>query len=133
MGDFNLQNMAERDPSGADPAIPARDHVEAIALGDRCKAEWNQNAELRSQFASLEQYTAYARAAEQGRVRVFGREETYGPRSRRKRPGSAGPNAEELIRRWKASSDVRAEFRDDFSRFAAYEAARARGATPARE
>lgn len=125
-----------RAPAKAEPAAPARGHVEAIALEDRCKAEWSQSAELRSEFSSFEQYLAYAKAAEQGRARIFGQAEGgSGPR-REPAAGEVSPEearAAAIIERWKKSPELRAEFRGDLCRFAAYEAARARGATPARE
>ncbi len=105
----------------------------AETIEDRRKAEWNKNSGLRSEFVNFWQYSAYMKAAEEGRVRIFGRAETYGPRSRRKTTRPEGPSAATLITRWKSSPGLRAEFRDDFLRFVAFQTAGARGLTPARE
>ncbi len=104
----------------------------AETIEDRCKAEWNKDSGLRNEFCTFAQYLAYAKAAERGRVRIFGRAETYGARSRRKSTRPAGPSATSLIQRWQGSPELRAEFRGDICRFAAYEEAVRRGATPAR-
>lgn len=113
MSEFNLQSS-----------------VEAIALEDRCQTEWNQNPELRGEFCSLEQFTAYARAVERGQARIFGQDDGRSG-SRRERTRPEGPSAEGLIRRWKSEPATRVEFLGDFSRFAAFQTAAARGLTPA--
>lgn len=49
--------------SGIDPNLP---------LEERCKLEWEQKAEVREEFRSPEAYTAYCRAAAEGRARILG-------------------------------------------------------------
>lgn len=48
--------------SSVDPNLP---------LEDRCKAKWEKSPEVRDEFTSLAAFTAYTRAEESGRVKVF--------------------------------------------------------------
>ena len=122
-----------RAPAGSEPDARARDRVEAISIEDRCQGEWSQSAELRSEFSSVEQYTAYMKAAQRGQARIFGQQESRRSGSRREHARPEGPSAETLIQQWKREPATRAEFLGDFSRFAAFQTAAARGLTPARE
>lgn len=57
-------------PAAAAPAAP--DTVDkTLPLEERCAAEWRASPELRAEFDDLDQYTAYARANESGKVRVL--------------------------------------------------------------
>lgn len=47
--------------------------IAGLPLAERCKAQWEASAATRSEFASLEDYTAYAKATESGNVRTLGR------------------------------------------------------------
>lgn len=55
----------------APPAGPAGD-ANALPLEERCKAEYERDASIRSDFPTLEAYTAYSRSVAEGRVRVIG-------------------------------------------------------------
>ena len=46
----------------------------ALPVEDRAKLEFENSAELRSEFTSLGAYTAYRRADEMGRVKIFRKE-----------------------------------------------------------
>lgn len=48
-------------PNDADPSLPAE---------ERCKAEWNASAALRSEFSTLESFVAYTKATEAGLAKV---------------------------------------------------------------
>lgn len=59
-------------------SLAAKDAVDqqriaGLPLAERCKAQWEASAATRSEFASLEDYTAYAKATEAGNVRTLGR------------------------------------------------------------
>lgn len=59
------------------PAAPSDtgEHAAANAgqsVEERCKAKWNADANIRSEFASLESYTAFEKNAEAGHVRISG-------------------------------------------------------------
>jgi len=45
--------------------------VAALPLDERCKAEWDASAQLRSEFASFDHYVALKKAEAGGKVRVF--------------------------------------------------------------
>lgn len=45
-----------------------------VALEDRAKLEWDESSDLRSEFSSLDAYTAFLKATEAGRVKIFSRE-----------------------------------------------------------
>ena len=42
--------------------------LSGLPVEERCKAEWEQDAKLREQYISLEVYTSFTRAKEEGRV-----------------------------------------------------------------
>ena len=54
---------------------PFHDHSELEAT---CAQEWRRNAALRQEFASLDQYLAFKKAAAAGRVKIFGERFTRG-------------------------------------------------------
>lgn len=47
--------------------------IESLPVEDRCKAQWEANADLRAEFSSLSSYTALVKAEEAGKVRVLGK------------------------------------------------------------
>lgn len=51
---------------------PVADVDASLPLEDRCKAQWDKDANLRAEFGTLEGFTAYTRGVEKGRVRVLG-------------------------------------------------------------
>ena len=72
-----LEDMKGEAPKPVAATVPAEVAGEESGetIEDRCKAEWKKNAELRSEFSTVEQYTAYMKAAERGQVRIFGQKE----------------------------------------------------------
>lgn len=56
-------------PAAAAPAVKPADPT--LPIDERCKAEWEASAELRSEFDSLDQYRAFARANERGQVKIL--------------------------------------------------------------
>lgn len=62
-------------PSAADDAAAGAADSEAadaaLPLEARCEKQWNSQPALRDEFASLAAFTAYTRATESGRARVF--------------------------------------------------------------
>jgi len=72
-----LEDMKGEAPKPVAPTVPAEvaDEENVETIQDRCKAEWKKNAELRSEFSTVEQYTAYMKAAERGQARIFGQKE----------------------------------------------------------
>lgn len=58
---------------GADAAAAAAEAADkSKPVEDRCKAKWDADATVRSEFTSLEAYTAFVRAEEGGRIRRIG-------------------------------------------------------------
>jgi signal peptide peptidase SppA len=55
----------------AKPADPMADKSKPIE--ERCKAQWEASATVRAEYASLEEFTALARAEERGNVRILGK------------------------------------------------------------
>lgn len=61
------------------PFAPAPESAPAVAdeaslpLEKRCAAKWEKNAELRTEFSSLEAFTAFERASVSGLAKVFAR------------------------------------------------------------
>jgi len=67
---------------GAAPAVvqsgpanlPAASEVDAnLPVEERCKAKWDKDSAIRSEFTSVEAYTAYVKAEEAGRVKLLGK------------------------------------------------------------
>lgn len=58
-----LAPVAEQQPIEIDQNAPVE---------DRCKAQWDRDPEIRSEFGSLSAYTAYIKAEESGRIRRIG-------------------------------------------------------------
>lgn len=55
-------------PSG-DPAAAADANK---AIDERCKAKWDNDPKLRSEFSSYDNYLAYTKAVEGGKVKILG-------------------------------------------------------------
>lgn len=55
-----------------DSPAAAADADASLPLEERCKAQWDKDANLRAEFGTLEGFTAYTRGVEKGRVRVLG-------------------------------------------------------------
>ncbi|KQT10972.1 S49 family peptidase [Ramlibacter sp. Leaf400] len=62
------------------PTVPAdaaakdaaeQQRLAAMPIDERCKAEWDANAEIRGEFGTLSAYTAFAKASAAGKVRVL--------------------------------------------------------------
>jgi capsid assembly protease len=64
-----LPSAAEQAAAAA--AAAAEDKTQPVE--DRCKASWEKDAAVRGEFSSLAAYTAYTRATEEGRAKVFAR------------------------------------------------------------
>lgn len=59
-------------PQAATPAVDApAASDENLPIEKRCEQRWNADAQLRAEFGSLETYTAFARAEQAGRARMF--------------------------------------------------------------
>lgn len=56
-------------PASADRSTPAVDPK--LPVDERCKATWQHDPEIRAEFGSLEEFTAYTKAHERGGVRVL--------------------------------------------------------------
>lgn len=56
-------------PPAATPAKPKVDPN--LPVEDRCKAEWQHDPQLRSEFGTVEEYIAFTKATEGGHVRVL--------------------------------------------------------------
>jgi signal peptide peptidase SppA len=58
----------------ATPAVdkPAAGDDMSLTVEERCKAKWDSDASVRSEFTTLAAYTAYTKAHEAGNVRVLG-------------------------------------------------------------
>lgn len=54
-------------------AAAEKQRIEALPVDERCKAEWEASASLRSEFSSLSDYTALVKAEHSGKVRVLGK------------------------------------------------------------
>lgn len=53
------------------PSASDQSQVDAsLPIEERCKQEWEKNANLRAEFGTLGAYTAYSRAADSGRARI---------------------------------------------------------------
>lgn len=48
-----------------------QERVANLPIEQRCEAQWNADAKLHAEFSSLAAFTAFSRAAEQGRARVY--------------------------------------------------------------
>jgi capsid assembly protease len=64
-----LPSAAEQAAAAA--AASAEDKTQPVE--DRCQATWEKDAAVRGEFSSLAAYTAYTRATEEGRAKVFAR------------------------------------------------------------
>lgn len=69
-------------PQTAAPAVQAaaeaqaaaeKARLEGLPADERCKAQWEANASLRSEFGSLAAFTAFTKASEGGQVKVLGK------------------------------------------------------------
>lgn len=54
-------------------AAAEKQRIEALPIEERCKAKWDASAELRAEFSSLADYTAYTKAEQSGKVRMLGK------------------------------------------------------------
>ena len=72
-----VEDMKAEAPAPVAATVPAEVAGEETGetIEDRCKAEWKKKAELRTEFSTVEQYTAYMKAAERGQARIFGQKE----------------------------------------------------------
>lgn len=64
-----LPSAAEQAAAAAEAAVDDK----TLPVEDRCKAAWDKNAAVRAEFSSLAAFTAYTRATEEGRAKVFAR------------------------------------------------------------
>lgn len=46
--------------------------ADGLPVEERCKAEWEKDAQVRAEFVTLEAYTAFCRATAAGKVRILG-------------------------------------------------------------
>ncbi|MCB4365410.1 S49 family peptidase [Hydrogenophaga taeniospiralis] len=63
-------------PSAAEQAAAAAAGAgvdASLPLEDRCKAAWDKDANLRKEFSSVGAFTAFTKATEEGRARIFAR------------------------------------------------------------
>ena len=72
-----VEDMKAEAPAPVAATVPSEVSGEETGetIEDRCKAEWKKKSELRSEFSTVEQYTAYMKAAERGQARIFGQKE----------------------------------------------------------
>ena len=63
---------AKQPASAAGTAPPPAAADKTRPVEERCKAAWETDASVRGQYASIEDYTAYVRAEESGRLRILG-------------------------------------------------------------
>lgn len=61
------------DAGAAAQAAAEKQRIEALPVEERCKAEWEASATVRTEFASLADYTALVKAEQAGKVRVLGK------------------------------------------------------------
>lgn len=54
-------------------AAAAAGEDKTLPVEDRCKATWDKDAAVRAEFSSLDAFTAFTRASEEGRAKVFAR------------------------------------------------------------
>ncbi len=54
-------------------AAAEQQRIAALPVEARCKAQWDTSATLRSEFTSLDAFTALVKAEESGKVRVLGK------------------------------------------------------------
>lgn len=70
-----LQTFQNEAPQPAAPAAEApasKPKVDPnLPVEERCKAEWDSNPEVRDEFATVEAFTAFKKAEESGRARIF--------------------------------------------------------------
>lgn len=59
--------------STAAKAAAEQQRIAALPVDERCKAQWEANADLRAEFGELATYTALIKAEESGKVRVLGK------------------------------------------------------------
>ena len=59
------------DAGAAAQAAAEKQRIEALPVEERCKAEWEASATVRTEFASLADYTALVKAEQAGKVRVL--------------------------------------------------------------
>jgi hypothetical protein len=60
-------------PEPAAPTVQAKPSLETMPIEERCKAEWQTEPELRSEFSDLDSYVAYSRNQAAGNVRMLRR------------------------------------------------------------
>ncbi|EJL77351.1 ClpP class periplasmic serine protease [Polaromonas sp. CF318] len=70
--------VASTPPPAVDASASAKEDAEkkrlaGLPVEERCKAQWEGDANLRAEFSSLSHYTALVKAEESGKVRVLGK------------------------------------------------------------
>jgi hypothetical protein len=90
---------------------------------ERCKAKWEADENVRAEFTTLEAFTAFTKNHEAGHVRISGGRAHSGLKV--VSPPAAPKMVETfdmgVIRRWKASAELRALYADRFPAYLAYE------------
>lgn len=71
MTDWLAANKAAPVLRNNPPALSSNQVDPNLPVEERCKQEWEKSADLRAEFGSLSTYTAFKRAEESGRVRIF--------------------------------------------------------------
>ena len=61
------------DAGAAAQASAEKQRVDSLPVEERCQAQWEASAEIRTEFASLADYTALVKAEQAGKVRVLGK------------------------------------------------------------
>ncbi|MFZ4623271.1 MAG: S49 family peptidase [Rhodoferax sp.] len=61
------------DAGAAAQASAEQQRVDALPVEERCKAQWEASAEIRTEFSTLADYTALVKAEQAGKVRVLGK------------------------------------------------------------
>jgi hypothetical protein len=111
-------------PVAAPAPAPIPTPAPAAATPEAWAAEYAASTALQEQYIDADNYVAFRRADAAGSVRILG---TGRPApSIRSTPGPVSDTA--LRAEWAASAAIRAEFADDYTLFAAFRKAEARGA-----
>jgi hypothetical protein len=87
------------------------------------RAQWRDNPQLRREFASYEAYAAYEKANASGRVHVAraSKKDTQNSQSSNADVDPRLPLEERCRQIWAISPKIRAEFRENYGAFLAYE------------
>lgn len=64
-------NMPSIDPSASNAPAAKAEEDPSLTVEDRAKAAWNKDEKIRKEFSSLDAYTAFLRAEETGRIRLY--------------------------------------------------------------